>query len=80
MDPLLKAVGDTVRAARVKRSLSQEKLAALASLDRTYVSSLERGRRNVSLLTLDRIAVALGIPLASLIPQVNTSERAKKFR
>ncbi|MGZ9841228.1 helix-turn-helix domain-containing protein [Tsukamurella ocularis] len=56
-----------VRRSRVQAGLSQEGLAAVAGLDRTYVSSLERGRRNPTLATQRRIADALGIRLSSLV-------------
>lgn len=49
--------------------MSQEGLAAAAGLDRTYVSSLERGRRNPTLSTQQRIAQALGRNLSSLIKE-----------
>ena len=49
---LQQRVGQRVRELREARGLSQEALAFEASLDRTYVSSVERGRRNVSLSTL----------------------------
>ena len=59
--------GHAVRAARVSRELSQEQLAHAAGLDRTYVSSLERGLRNPTLTTQARLAQALGTPLHELI-------------
>lgn len=52
--------GARLREVRLARGLSQEALADAAGLDRTYVSSAERGRRNVSLLTIHRLAAALG--------------------
>jgi transcriptional regulator with XRE-family HTH domain len=64
---LRRAFGQAVRAARVERGWSQERLAALANVDRTYVSGLERGIRNPALSTQERIAGALGLPLADLV-------------
>jgi transcriptional regulator with XRE-family HTH domain len=46
---------------RRSRGLSQEQLAYEAELDRTYVSSCERGRRNIGLLNIHRLAEALGV-------------------
>jgi transcriptional regulator with XRE-family HTH domain len=48
--------------------ISQEKLADLADLHRTYVSSVERGKRNISLLNIERLAGALGVTMAELMP------------
>ena len=54
------AFGRRLRALRERRGLSQEALADEADLDRTYVSGVERGRRNISLLSIYRLARALG--------------------
>jgi transcriptional regulator with XRE-family HTH domain len=55
-----------VRAKRDAKELSQEKLAELADLDRTYISSVERGARNISMLSVVRIAKALKTSAAEL--------------
>jgi len=57
-----RAFGDRLRALRAERQWSQEHLAHEASLDRTYVSGVERGLRNVSLDNIHKIASALGVP------------------
>lgn len=59
-DPLMQAVGRSVQARRIAVGLSQEELARRAKLHRTYVSDVERGSRSVSLITLVKIAHALG--------------------
>ena len=59
--PALKKVGKFVRQIREAKGLTQEDLAGKADLDRTYISNLERGRRNPSLLHLKRLAKALGV-------------------
>src|SRR5215471_10167198 len=56
---LLRTIGIAIRSRRRARGLSQESLAALAQLDRSYMSSVERGLRNISVLNLARIAGAL---------------------
>ena len=60
------AFGKRVRELRTERGLSQEGLALACDLDRTYIGGIERGERNVSLVNIQRIAVALGIPLRGL--------------
>ena len=59
-------VGSVVRRARAKASIgvSQEELGARAELHRTYVSSIERGERNVSLVNIERLADALEIEIS----------------
>jgi len=54
---------------REKKGISQEKLAELAGLHRTYVSNVERGRCNISLLNIEKLAVALEVPMGKLMPQ-----------
>ena len=61
------AFGRRLRAARLARGLSQEQLGQAADLDRTYISSCEAGRRNVTLRTLGRLADALDVHQAELI-------------
>ncbi|XZE20324.1 helix-turn-helix domain-containing protein [Pirellulaceae bacterium SH449] len=56
-----KAFGEKLRSAREKKGISQEKLALSAGLDRTYVNSVENGKRNISLCNIVRLAKALGI-------------------
>lgn len=59
--------GFRVRAIREKKGLSQEQLAGLADLDRTYISGIERGIRNLSLLNIVKIADALNVPPSELL-------------
>jgi transcriptional regulator with XRE-family HTH domain len=59
-------VGLNVQALRRHRGLSQEELAHQAELHQTYLSGVERGRRNPSLLVLARIAAALQVDLEDL--------------
>jgi len=61
------AFGLAVRQQRTLAGISQERLAELAGVERAYVSALERGKRNPTLLTQQRIAAALGITLKQLI-------------
>lgn len=60
------AFGDRVRALRLSQGLSQEDLAELAGMHRTYLSSVERGQRNVSLDNIIAIARALKVEPALL--------------
>ena len=68
MTDVLHQFGGKLRVVRRKQGVSQEKLAELAGLHRTYVSSVERGERNVSLLNIEKLAVALGVSLRTLMP------------
>lgn len=61
--------GKRLREVRESVGISQEKLAALAELHRTYVSSVERGKRNISLLNIERLAIALKVSMGELMPE-----------
>lgn len=58
--------GRRLRELRQARGLSQEALALEADLDRTYVSGIERGKRNISLRNIEVLARTLGITLSEL--------------
>ena len=60
--------GERLREIRAKSGISQEKLAEEADLHRTYVSSVERGERNISLENIARLADALQIEIREFFP------------
>jgi transcriptional regulator with XRE-family HTH domain len=64
----LAQLGLRVRQAREEHSWSQEDLAANADLHRTYIGGVERGERNVTILSLRRVARSLGKSIHDLIP------------
>lgn len=64
---ILKFVGNNVRLARKKSGISQEDLASRTSLHRTFVSSVERGEKNISILNLYKIAEELKVDVCSLL-------------
>lgn len=66
MSKSLERFGERVRELRLAANLSQEKLAELARLHRTYIGGIERGERNVSLLNIHAIANALNEPVSAL--------------
>ena len=65
---ILKRFGKRVQALREKKDWTQEELGRKAGLHRTYIGSIERGERNVSLLNVDKIAEALDISAKDLVP------------
>jgi transcriptional regulator with XRE-family HTH domain len=56
-----------LRKIRAKAGLSQEKLAELAGLHRTYIGSVERGERNISIDNMERLAHALSVDIKELL-------------
>ncbi len=66
MAQVCRILGDNVKTLRLQNALSQEELAFKANLDRTYISQIERGVGNPSVLVLLKIAVVLGVDLPRL--------------
>jgi transcriptional regulator with XRE-family HTH domain len=64
---VLKQIGARIKAARKARVLSQQAVADAAGINREYLSRVERGTENVSILTLVRVTAALDIPLRNLL-------------
>ena len=68
-DPVLVAVGSTIRRIRLSKNISQEELAHLAGVDRSYMGAVERGDNNVALLKLARVAGALELSVSKLLKE-----------
>ena len=67
MSSASKILSQNVRALRVERGLSQEELAHLSGLDRTYISGVERGIRNPTIAVLEKIAAGLSVSAYQLL-------------
>lgn len=65
MDIKLK-IGQRIKELREKAEMSQKDLAYTADLDRSYIASIENGQRNVSIVNIEKIAIALGVTLKEL--------------
>ena len=66
-DKILKHFGDRVKKLRLQKGWTQEELANRAGLHRTYIGSIERSERNVSLINIEKIAKALNINVKNLL-------------
>ena len=69
-ESLAKRFGELVRRKRLEQGYSQEDFSFRSGLHQTYVSGIERGQRNVSLETADRVAKALGVTLSSMFSEL----------
>jgi transcriptional regulator with XRE-family HTH domain len=65
--PFLRKVGSRIKSLRLQRGISQERLASRSGVNRVYLSGIERGIRNLTVLHLARIARALKVPAGSLL-------------
>lgn len=66
----LDKLGKKIRAYRHEKDLSQEKFAELCQFDRTYISLIERGKRNLSFLNLCTFADTLNISVSELVEDI----------
>ncbi len=62
--------GNIIKTKRIQKGLSQEKFALEIGIDRTYLSSVESGKRNISLENIYKIANGFGISLAELFSDI----------
>ena len=67
---LQESFGMCVRKFRLETGLSQEKFALKIDMDRTYYASVESGKRNLSIMNIEKIALGLGISLTDLFSAV----------
>lgn len=68
-DPALVSLGAAIRRARLERGLSQEELAHRASIDRSYMSSIERGGQNPGIVSVVRVARAMDMTVTELMAE-----------
>lgn len=66
-DKILLLFGTHVKNLRLQQEISQEHLASLSELDRTYISGVERGKRNISLLNIIKLASSLNVSPEKLL-------------
>lgn len=78
MKEIDKKFADAVRARRIELAISQEKLASMAGIHRTYMSSIERGRVQVSIAVAKELATALDVTLAKLVADAERGVKPRK--
>jgi transcriptional regulator with XRE-family HTH domain len=79
-DPVCVALGVSLKKLRIAAERSQEQLAVDAEIDRTFISAIERGVANPTVLSLASICMALGITFATLFGSVPLGERSGSRR
>lgn len=68
-------LGQRIRKLRQETGLSQEKFALKIGMDRTYFASVELGKRNISIVNLEKISIGFGISLSELFKNLDTGEK-----
>ncbi len=69
-DPTLIQFGSKVRLARKELSMSQEQLASIANMHRTYIGMIERGEKNITLTNILKLSQALSISASTLLESI----------
>ncbi|WP_368086508.1 helix-turn-helix domain-containing protein [Variovorax sp. OV329] len=69
LDPALIALGEAIRSMRSARRISQEELAHRSGIDRSFMSSIERGTQNPGVMTLVQIARGIGVALSEVLSE-----------
>ncbi len=67
MMDIKKKFGQKIKDLRLAKCWSQEKLAQKADLDRTYITGIETGKRNVSIVVIEKLGIALNVKLIELL-------------
>lgn len=74
MEPIAVTIGVRIRSYRKSQSLSQEILAEMAELHPTYLGQIERGEKNATIESIQKISNALNVPMSTLFSNLPTSE------
>ena len=74
MGDIAKTIGQRIRNYRTKARISQEKLAEMAGCHPTYIGQLERGEKNATIESIERIAATLNVPLSKLFDKLGGKE------
>ncbi len=74
MSHIAKALGQRIRKYRTLKGLSQEKLAELSGCHPTYIGQIERGEKNATIESIERISAALNVSLSKLFEKLDAQE------
>ncbi|RHS20350.1 XRE family transcriptional regulator, partial [Coprobacillus sp. AF13-25] len=72
-------IGQRIRNYRIQKNLSQEQLSELANCHPTYIGQLERGEKNATLESIQKVAQALNIPLSQLFEKIEEKQNEESI-
>lgn len=78
MSDIAKVIGQRIRNHRTAKGLSQEKLSELVGCHPTYIGQIERGEKNATIESIERIATALDVPLSELFEKIGAKESTQR--
>ena len=79
MSELAKILGQRIRSYRTEKKLSQEKLAELAGCHCTYIGQIERGEKNATIESIEKIASALNVSLSKLFENLGGQDSTRSI-
>jgi transcriptional regulator with XRE-family HTH domain len=79
MSDLSKIIGERIRNFRKEKGMSQEELANIANLHATYIGQLERGEKNATLESIEKVVNALEISLEDLFRSIHPNPNVQKY-
>ena len=79
MSELIRQIGQRIRNYRVQKGFSQERLAELSGCHPTYIGQIERGEKNATLESIEKISSALKIPLSTLFEKLEPQNASKSI-
>ncbi len=79
MSNIAESVGKRLRGFRLEKGMSQEKLAHKAGLHPTYIGQVERGEKNLTIQSLERITMALEVPISSMFEKMEERDVANNY-
>ena len=74
MSDITKKLGQRIRNYRISQKLSQEKLAELSACHTSYIGQIERGEKNATIESIEKIALALNVPLSTLFEKLDSQK------
>ena len=80
MNQIMKTIGKRIRNYRLSLGLSQEQLAELAGCHPTYIGQIERGEKNATIESIEKISSALNLPLSQLFEKLDNHDAASEGR
>ena len=79
MSEIVKQIGQRIRNYRSQQGLSQERLAEMAGCHPTYIGQLERGEKNATIESIEKIAAALNISLSTLFEKLGSNDKGSNI-
>lgn len=72
---IIVSFGERIKALRLERKLSQEDLAFKSELHRTYIGMIERAEKNITLVNIEKLSIALQVPISALFTEIYDAQK-----